>query len=172
MYPWSLQANLFMGGQCTFFIDPCNTVSSSFSDSEEGSSQKKKKGTENEMETPWRLAQTECRKNIFWPRDLDLWPMTLIFKVDPATIHTDPQVNFKTECLADLPRVENFPIAIQFLATYVIVMGASNHSESIKMETSVLAYVPVHHGYIKITSKGLDVEVLVKITDRSFFSQF
>ena len=24
---------------------------------------------------------------------------------------------------------------------------------------------PVHHGYIKITFKGMDVEVLVKITD-------
>ena len=32
-----------------------------------------------------------------------------------------------------------------------------------------LAYGPVHHGYIKkITSKGMDVEVLVKITDRGF----
>ena len=41
----------------------------------------------------------------------------------------------KTECMADWPRVEKFPIAIQFLATYVIVMGVSNHSESIKMET-------------------------------------
>ena len=26
MYPWRLQANLFMGGQCTFSIDLCNTV--------------------------------------------------------------------------------------------------------------------------------------------------
>ena len=26
MCPWSLQANLFMGGQCTFVIDLCNTV--------------------------------------------------------------------------------------------------------------------------------------------------
>ncbi len=31
-----------------------------------------------------------------------------------------------------------------------------------------LAYEPVHHGYIKITSKGMDVEVLVKITERGF----
>ncbi len=31
-----------------------------------------------------------------------------------------------------------------------------------------LAYGPVHHGYVKITSKGMDVEVLVKITDRGF----
>ncbi len=48
---------------------------------------------------------------------------------------------FKTECMADWPRVEKFPIAIQFLATYVIVMGVRNHSESIKMETSVLNYL-------------------------------
>ena len=34
--------------------------------------------------------------------------------------------------------IEKFPIKIQFLGTYVIVMGASNHSGSIKMETSVL----------------------------------
>ncbi len=74
----------------------------------------------------------------------------------------------KTECLADWPRVENFPIAIQFLATYVIVMGASNHSESIIIMAMKLAYVPLHYGYIEITSKGMDVEVLVKITDRSF----
>ncbi len=26
MYPWSLQANLFMGGQCTFVIDHCNAL--------------------------------------------------------------------------------------------------------------------------------------------------
>ena len=31
-----------------------------------------------------------------------------------------------------------------------------------------LAYGPVHHEYIKITSKGMDVEVLVKIIDRGF----
>ncbi len=31
-----------------------------------------------------------------------------------------------------------------------------------------LAYGPVHHGYIKPTSKGMDIEVLVKITDRGF----
>ena len=32
-----------------------------------------------------------------------------------------------------------------------------------------LAYGPVHHGYIKkITSKGMDVEVLVEITERGF----
>ena len=43
-------------------------------------------------------------------------------------------------------------VSIQLLATYVIK----------------LAYGPVHHGYIKITSKGMDVEVLVKITDRGF----
>ncbi len=52
------------------------------------------------------------------------------------------------------PQVEKFPIAIQFLAIYVIVMGVSNPSGSIEMETSVLmamklAYGPVHHGYIK-----------------------
>ena len=34
------------------------------------------------------------------------------------------------------PRVEKYPIAIQFLATYVIVMGVSNHSRNIKMECS------------------------------------
>ncbi len=26
MYQWSLHANLFMGGQCIFVIDLCNTV--------------------------------------------------------------------------------------------------------------------------------------------------
>ncbi len=30
-----------------------------------------------------------------------------------------------------------------------------------------LAYGP-HHGYIKVTSKGMDVEVLVEITERGF----
>ncbi len=48
------------------------------------------------------------------------------------------------------PRVEKCLITIQFLATYV-----------------KLAYGPVHHGYIKITSNGMDVEVLVN-TDRGF----
>ncbi len=43
------------------------------------------------------------------------------------------------------PRFEKFPIAIQFLATYVIVMGVSNHSESIKMAMK-LAYGSVDHG--------------------------
>ena len=43
-------------------------------------------------------------------------------------------------------------LTAQFLATYVIVMGVSNHSRSIKMEVIAdvkLAYGPVHHGYIK-----------------------
>ncbi len=31
-----------------------------------------------------------------------------------------------------------------------------------------LAYGPVHHGYIKITFKGMDVEVLVEITEKGF----
>ncbi len=31
-----------------------------------------------------------------------------------------------------------------------------------------LAYGPVHHGYIKITSKGMDVDALVKVTERGF----
>ena len=46
------------------------------------------------------------------------------------------------------PQVEQFPIAIQFLATYVIVMGVSNHSECIKMAIK-LAYGSVDHGCIK-----------------------
>ena len=37
-------------------------------------------------------------------------------------------------------RVEKCPSAIQFLATYVIVMGVMG---------MMLAYGPVHHGYIK-----------------------
>ncbi len=79
----------------------------------------------------------------------------------------------KKGCMQEGPRIEKCPIAIKFLSTYVIVMGVSNHSGSIKMETSVLmamklASGPVHHGYIKITSKGMGVQILVKITDRSF----
>ncbi len=68
------------------------------------------------------------------------------------------------------PRVKKCPIAIQFLGTYVIVMSVSNLPGNIEMEIMAmkLAYVPVHHGYIKITSKGMDVEVLVKITERGF----
>ncbi len=47
-----------------------------------------------------------------------------------------------TECakkgyMQEGPRVEKCPIVIQFWATYVIVMGVSNHSG------------PVHHQYIK-----------------------
>ena len=34
--------------------------------------------------------------------------------------------------------------------------------------TIITAYGPVHHGYIKIASKGMDVEVLAKIRDRGF----
>ena len=56
------------------------------------------------------------------------------------------------------PRVKKCPIVIQFLGTYVIVMGVSMAMK--------LAYGPVHHGYIKNTSNALDVEVLIKITDR------
>ena len=40
---------------------------------------------------------------------------------------------------------------------YVIVMGVFKIIADVK-----LAYGPVHHGYKKITSKGMDVEVLVK----------
>ena len=39
------------------------------------------------------------------------------------------------------PRVEKCPIAIQFLATYVIVMGVSNHSGSVKMVLIEKAWV-------------------------------
>ena len=35
------------------------------------------------------------------------------------------------------PRVEKCPIVIKFLATYVIVMGVSNHSRSIKMDAKL-----------------------------------
>ena len=38
------------------------------------------------------------------------------------------------------PLVEKCPIAIQFLGTYVIVMGVTDVK---------LAYGPVHHGYMK-----------------------
>ncbi len=38
---------------------------------------------------------------------------------------------FEKGYMQEVPRVEKFPIAIQFLATYDIVTGASNHSESI-----------------------------------------
>ena len=64
------------------------------------------------------------------------------------------------------PEVKKWLFAIQFLGICAIVRVVSNHSGSIKMETSV--YGPVHHGYIKITWKGMDVEVLVKITDRGY----
>ncbi len=72
-------------------------------------------------------------------------------------------------CVQEGHWIEKCPIAIKFLGTYVLVMGNSKHSGSIRMETSVfmamkLAYGPVHHGYIKITSKGMGVE----ITDRGF----
>ncbi len=69
--------------------------------------------------------------------------------------------------MQEVPRVKKIQIAIQSLATYVIVIGVSNHSGSNKMESSAL-YGPVHHGYIKITSKDIDVEVLVEITERGF----
>ena len=63
--------------------------------------------------------------------------------------------------MQDVPQVGETPIAIEFLATYVIVMGVSNQSGSIKMETHSkakgyliakiiadvkLAYGPIHHG--------------------------
>ena len=47
-------------------------------------------------------------------------------------------LGFKKGYLQEVPRVEKFSIAIQFLATYVIVMCVSNHSGSIKIESSVL----------------------------------
>ena len=37
------------------------------------------------------------------------------------------QVDFKKGSMQERPRVEKCPIAIQFLATYVTVMGVSNH---------------------------------------------
>ncbi len=39
-----------------------------------------------------------------------------------------------------MQKVEKYPITIQFLRTYVIVMGIADVK---------LAYGPVHHGYIK-----------------------
>ena len=33
---------------------------------------------------------------------------------------------FKKDSMQELPRIKKFPIAIQFLGTYVIVMGVSN----------------------------------------------
>ena len=51
----------------------------------------------------------------------------------------------KTECLADWPRVEKFPIAIQFLATHVIVMGVSNYGNEASLWTcSSLIYKTSH----------------------------
>ncbi len=52
-------------------------------------------------------------------------------------------LNVKMGCMHQGPRVEQCPIAIQFFATYVIVMGVSNHM------AMKLAYGPVHRGYIK-----------------------
>ncbi len=42
----------------------------------------------------------------------------------------------KTECMQEGPRVKKYPIAIQFLGTYVIVIGVSNFPGNIEMETS------------------------------------
>ncbi len=83
--------------------------------------------------------------------------------------------------MQEVPRAVKCPIAIQFWAHMLLAMK--------------LAYGPVHHGYeflkvwqtdgqtesdayelivkyaqvgSKITSKGMDVEVLVTITDRGF----
>ena len=49
------------------------------------------------------------------------------------------------------PHVEICLLAIQFLGTYVIVIK--------------LAYGSVHHGYIELTSKGMDFEVLMEIAN-------
>ncbi len=43
-------------------------------------------------------------------------------------------------------------------------MGVSNLSGKLIADVK-LAYRPVHHGYIKNTSKGMDFEVLVEIAD-------
>ncbi len=59
-----------------------------------------------------------------------------------------PGFGSKKHSMQEGPRIN------QFWGTYVIVIK--------------LAYGPVHHGYIKITSKGMDVEVLVEITERGF----
>ncbi len=91
MYPWSLQANLLMGGQCTLAINPWRPYRSAWfyltacwTDASIC------------MDKHWsQLAQAEAGKNVFWPRDLDLWPMTLIFKVNPGSFKVDPWTKFR-----------------------------------------------------------------------------
>ncbi len=43
--------------------------------------------------------------------------------------------------MQELPRIKNFSIVIQFLATYVIVMGVSNLPMNIEMETSSVIFL-------------------------------
>ncbi len=50
---------------------------------------------------------------------------------------------FKSYSPGKCTAIEKFPIAIHFFGTYVIVMGVSNHSGGIKMETSNIGlYLP------------------------------
>ncbi len=84
----------------------------------------------------------------------------------------------KTECMQEGLRVKNIRLLFSFRhINYVIIMGISNLPGNIEMETSSviclslsfamkLTYGPVLHGYNSY--KGIDVEVLVKNTDRGF----
>ena len=87
MYPWSLQANLFMGGQCTFAIDLCNTVNQWWRCTGPTNKLRNIPGVLHNILSVLRNVpgvfihvSLECPEMVtFWPRDLDIWPMTLIF---------------------------------------------------------------------------------------------
>ncbi len=71
------------------------------------------------------------------------------------------------------PRIKKFPIAIQFLGTYVIVMGVTSLWIYKKCNLTDRKWcIRAHRAWAqvdsKITSKGMDVEVLVEITERGF----
>ncbi len=51
-----------------------------------------------------------------------------------AHVWFSPTLPLKKHCMQEGPRVEICPIAIQFLGTYVIVMGVSNLPGNIEME--------------------------------------
>ncbi len=75
---WTCMWKPYMYGSAWFYLNACWTDGSIC------------------MDKHWsKLAQAECwEKNVFWPHDLDLWPMTLIFKVNQDLIYVNPWLKF------------------------------------------------------------------------------
>ena len=110
MYPWSLQANLFMGGKCTFATHIMYIASQYSVSCSVWWLSKSQLASDFSVLRNADIINSKCQlailaghdsdslyillNHVFEPSDLDLWPMTLIFGVDPGIIKIHSHAKF------------------------------------------------------------------------------